>query len=122
MIVLIVIVCSFCCRNWRHSFETWLSCPANLALVVFLALRRHPCLCCNGVLASIALLMPALHWHCHQRCTGLFALIALALPPALQTSVSPTKTQSQHIHVHGVIVVVIILARGLIAVPGIVPR
>jgi hypothetical protein len=119
---LIVVVCGFCCRNRRRSPATWLLCPANLALVVLPALRRRPCPRCTGVLASIALSMPALHWCCHQRRAGLFALLALASPPASQTSICPTKTQLQHVRVHGVVVVVIVLTRGLITVPGIIPR
>jgi hypothetical protein len=86
------------------------------------ALCRHHCPRRAGIRASIALLsFPALRWRCHQRCIGLFALITLALPPTLQTSICPTKTQLRHIRVRGVIAMVI-LARGLIAVPGIVPQ
>jgi hypothetical protein len=86
------------------------------------ALRRHHCPCRAGVLASIVLSsFPELCWRCHQRRVGLFALIALASPPASQTSVCPTKTQLRHIRVHGIVVMVIILVCGLIAVPGVVP-
>ncbi len=77
---------------------------------------------CAGILASIVLLsFQALCWRCHQCCVGLFALITLALPPALQTNICPTKTQSQHVRACGVVVMVIVLACGFIAVPGIVP-
>jgi hypothetical protein len=62
--------------------------------------------------------LPTLRWHCHQHRAGLFALIALASLPALQTSVCPIKTQSQHVRVRGVVVLVIVLAHGLIAVPA----
>ncbi len=84
-------------------------------------MHRHHCPGCAGVLANIALSMPVLCWRCHQHCPGLFALIALALLPSSQTSVCPTKTQLLHIRVCGLIVVVIVLARGLIAISGVVP-
>ncbi len=87
------------------------------------ALHRRHCPRCAGILASIALSsFPALRWCCHQRRISLFALIALASPPALQTSICPTKTQSRCVRLRGIVVVVIVLARGLIAVPGVAPR
>ncbi len=85
-------------------------------------MHKHHCPGCVGIFVSIALLMLALRWRCHQHCPGLFALIALASLPSLQTSNCPPKTQSQHICVCGVIVVVIVLACGLIAIPGVVPQ
>jgi hypothetical protein len=87
--------------------------------------REKPCLLLAGTLVDLVLGCPLparLSWP--SKSTLLLGgplLIALALPPALQTSVCLTKTQSQHIRVHGVIVVVIVLALGLIAVPGVVP-
>jgi hypothetical protein len=118
----IVVVCGICRHNRRRSLATWLLCPANLALVILPALHRRHCPCCAGFFASIALSMPVLRWRCHQCCSGLFTLIALASLPSLPTSHCPPKTQSRHIRVCGVVVVVIVLAHGLIAVPGIVPR
>ncbi len=117
----IVIVCGNCCCNRRRSLATWLLCPADLALVVLPALHSRHCPGYAGIFASIALLMPALCWRCHQRCPGLVALISLAMLPSLQTSNCPPKTQSRHIRVCDVFVMVIVLARGLITIPGIVP-
>jgi hypothetical protein len=60
--------------------------------------------------------------HLFPCCAGVVTLVTTALPPASQTGICTVMTQPRHVSVRDVVAVLVVIARGFIALPGVVPR